>query len=237
LSSGAQPHLNFAPRPWRAPDLAGGKARLAVRPQDASSNDCPGDPAERALACAQAEAARLTEAARAEADSIRERAREQGLAEAQQAITTERECMVQQLTLSTEELQIEREGFLRQAEPEILKLSFAIAEKVIGREVSEHPDIVLDLIRKSMKRLKDKAELRIRVNPEDLQLVREARAELLASVDGVEKIEVSDDRRVGRGGCIIESPNGTLDARIATQLGELERSTAKVGSHGPDGGE
>jgi flagellar assembly protein FliH len=190
-----------------------------------------------ALAQASSQADELLDAARAEAQRMRDEALEQALATAQQAFAAERERAAGQLAASLDEVRAERETFLLQAQPEILKLSLTIAEKVIGREVSESPDIVLDLIRKSMKRLKDKAQLRIRVNPEDLQLVKEARPDLLASVDGVEKIEVSDDRRVGRGGCVIESPNGTLDARIATQLREIEGSIAKAAARESDGAE
>ncbi len=230
MNSRPRPYLDIAPRPWCAPDLAGASGETH-HPGAAE------DPAAYVLAQARSQADGLLDAARAEIQLVRDEAHRQGMAAAQQALAAERERAAAQLTTSLEELRAERETFLRQAQPEILKLSLAVAEKVIGREVSESPDIVLDLIRKSMKRLKDKAQLHIRVNPEDLELVREARADLLASVDGVEKIEVSDDRRVGRGGCVIESPNGTLDARIATQLRELERSITKAASRESDGTE
>jgi hypothetical protein len=42
-------------------------------------------------------------------------------------------------------------------------------------------------------------------------------------VDGVRKLELVDDRRVGRGARIVESENGVMDARIKTQLDEVTR--------------
>lgn len=235
MNNAANRHLRTAPRPWSVPELASDDASQLAR-EVGQARAAARDPAQQAIAAAQAEAAELVEAARAQAEQVCSRAREQGVTDAQMALAQERERLAAQLEASRDELQAERKRFLREAEPEILKLSFAIAEKVIDREVSEHPDIVLDLIRKSMKRLKDKADLRIRVNPDDLQLVKDAREELLAAVDGVDKIEIADDRRVGRGGCVIESPNGTLDARISTQLCEIERSTAKVAPNEPEHG-
>lgn len=226
MSDASEPFLDIGPRPWSAPELPGSDlGGLTRAPSE--------DPVQRAIASAQAEAAALLEAARAEAEQIRHRAREQGLAEAAAALVRDRERFAAEQNAAIVEINAERERFYRDAEPELLKLSFAVAEKIIGREVAERPELVLELIRRSLKRIKDKSALRIRVNPDDLQLVKEARAELLASVDGVEKIEVSDDRRVARGGCIIESPNGTLDARVATQLRELERSMGKVAPHEP----
>jgi len=227
LSNPFEPFLDVQPRPWSAPELPSIQAAEVAA-------ELPQDPAEQALAAARAEAAALLMTARSEAEHIHRCARAEGLAEAQAGLAQERQQLAAQHEAAVAEINVERERFLREAEPELLKLSFAIAEKVIARQVSEHPDIVLDLIRKSLRRIKDKSELRIRVNPEDLQLVKEARADLLAAVDGVEKIEVGDDRRVGRGGCIVESSNGTLDARIATQLRELEHSTARVSPDEPE---
>lgn len=227
MSSGAEPYLDIGPRPWSAPELPG-------RPTADAAAARGGDAAPDPISAAEAQAAALLEEARAEAGEIRRRAREEGLAEAACEGAQERQRLAAQHESTGVEINDERERFFREAEPELLKLAFAIAEKIVGREVSERPEIVLELIRRSLKRIKDKSELRIRVNPEDLQLVREARAELLGAVDGVEKIEVADDRRVGRGGCVIESPNGILDARLGTQLRELERSMAKVSSHEPE---
>lgn len=241
MSSALRPFLSIDPRAWAAPDLLGARS---PEPAEAPSPRAAEVAVEQAAAAAHAdaliraardEAQVLIESARGEADTLRAQAREQGAAEAHTETATERERLAAELQAAYAELNAERERFMREAEPEMLKLSLAVAEKVIGREVSTHPEIVLDLIRRSLKRLKDKSELRVRVNPDDLQAVREARADLLAAVDGIEKLELADDRRVGRGGCVIESPNGAIDARISTQLHELERSIAQVTPHEPHG--
>ncbi|MCX7992541.1 MAG: FliH/SctL family protein, partial [Fimbriimonadales bacterium] len=66
--------------------------------------------------------------------------------------------------------------------------------------------------------------IRIRVNPLDLELIRQNRAALLNIVDGVEGIEIVEDRRVDQGGCVIETEQGVYEARIRTQISELERA-------------
>lgn len=227
MSSVPEAYLEVSPRPWSAPDLGSQSPPAAAAPAPTS----PDDAAEQIIAEAQAAAAALLQQARDEAERLRAHARDAGLAEAQATLEQERARLAAQLEAAQAEINAERERFLSQAEPEILKLSFAIAEKIIAQEVSQRPEIVVGIIRKSIRRIKDKTGLRLRVNPEDLQLVREARADLIASVDGVEHMEVTDDRRVGRGGCVVESASGTLDARIATQLRELERTIAQAASH------
>lgn len=85
------------------------------------------------------------------------------------------------------------------------------------------PEIVVEMVRSAIKRLRDRESLRVSVNPRDVERVKEAREDLISTVDGVRKMEIVEDRRVDAGGCMIESPNGTLDARIKTQIGEISR--------------
>ena len=41
-------------------------------------------------------------------------------------------------------------------------------------------------------------------------------------VEGVKSIKILEDSTVDRGGCIIETDFGSLDARISSQLHEIE---------------
>ena len=42
--------------------------------------------------------------------------------------------------------------------------------------------------------------------------------ELKGSLGGIEHCEVQSERRVGRGGCIVRTPVGDVDARVETKL-------------------
>ncbi|HOP79879.1 MAG TPA: FliH/SctL family protein, partial [Armatimonadota bacterium] len=52
------------------------------------------------------------------------------------------------------------------------------------------------------------------------------------SCDGIRAVEVIEDRRVDKGGCLIESGNGYLDARIDTQRKEVERALTEAVKYG-----
>ena len=57
------------------------------------------------------------------------------------------------------------------------------------------------------------------VHPDDLELV--ARVDRRASrptLGGIEHCEVQAERRVGRGGAIVRTPEGEIDARLETKL-------------------
>jgi flagellar assembly protein FliH len=172
-----------------------------------------------------------TRAAELAAKQIFEDARARGLEEGRRGIESERLAFVARVQEVESEINAERGAFFSRVEPEIVRLAVNIAEKVVGREVADHPDIVLETIKRSLKRMQEKESLRIRVNPDSLELVREHRDDLIASVDGVQKLEIADDRRVDPGGCIIESRNGNVDARVGTQIREIERAVTGALEH------
>ena len=82
--------------------------------------------------------------------------------------------------------------------------------------------IAIEIICNALRRVADNGALRVRVNPDDLEMVRSNRADLLHIVEGVSRTsKFVEDRRVGAGGCIVETESGSIDARIETQLASL----------------
>ena len=76
----------------------------------------------------------------------------------------------------------------------------------------------------ALRRITEKDHVRIRVSVADAPHIREMRDDLLTLVDGIKNLEILDDRRVGDGGVVIETGAGTIDAKIETQLAEVERT-------------
>ena len=108
-------------------------------------------------------------------------------------------------------------------EPEIIGLVFEIARKVIKMEVEINRDAAIEVVKNALRRVADTTSLRIRVHADDLQTVRANREELYTLVDNIRQVEIVEDRRVGPGGCIVETDAGTIDARIETQLAEVRK--------------
>jgi flagellar assembly protein FliH len=190
------------------------------------------------------------EAARAEAEAIRlkaiqdaERIREQarregyqrgyddgyhdGAREAQQRADAELQQTLETLRAHLQQViqgvHAQHEAYLQHAEAQMLDLALEVARKVVREELKQQPAHVLAIVRDALRRVQGFGRLRIRVNPLDVDLLRQNRPSLLQVVDGVEGIEIVEDRRVDQGGCVIETEQGVYDARIRTQLGEIER--------------
>ncbi len=110
------------------------------------------------------------------------------------------------------------------AEGAAVELALRIAEKVLGAAVEARPELVLDVTRGALRRITEPLPATVLVNPEDVELVRGALAELNAEHGG--ELQVRAERRVERGGCVVTTAAGEVDARIAAQL---ERAATVLG--------
>ena len=117
-------------------------------------------------------------------------------------------------------IEAERQRAWLEMEPQVVSLVFDLAKHVIKQEVEVSRDISLAVVRNALRRVADAGTLRIRVSPDDLQTVRGSREELLTLVDNIRHVEIIEDRRVGAGGCIVETEGGNIDARLEAQIAE-----------------
>jgi flagellar biosynthesis/type III secretory pathway protein FliH len=72
----------------------------------------------------------------------------------------------------------------------------------------------------------------IEVNPDDLELVSENAEGLAAKLGGVQRLDVVAERRIERGGCIVVTEEGEIDARIGAQLDRVAELLAEAGRRG-----
>ena len=110
-----------------------------------------------------------------------------------------------------------------QTERQVVQLALAIARRVILREVTLDPDLVGAITHVALERLGDASPATIRLNPEDYAAVSAHRGEHWAGTN----VSVVPDPALPRGGCLVESAFGVVDASVDAQLGELE--TALLG--------
>lgn len=111
---------------------------------------------------------------------------------------------------------------------QVMEICLLIAKKILNHETTVDQESVLHVIKKALSHLADRQEFTIRVSPKDLSVVTEKR-ELWSSIsDQLDTITIKEDERIEQGGCIIESANGVIDARMATQMHEMAESIESV---------
>lgn len=122
----------------------------------------------------------------------------------------------------------ERELLIRSIEPEMAKLSVRIAEKIMRYQIDIDQGAVVNMINSALDTLKQREEIVIKVNQEDYYYAKEKKSVFASMVEGLKKLDVVVDSGVDRGGCIIETDLGNIDARISTQIHTLELVFDKV---------
>lgn len=124
-----------------------------------------------------------------------------------------------------------RESIIQEAEPFLVELSCAIAEKIIGHQLENTPELALKLIRKSLSRRREQGVITLCVSPGQLAFVQAAREELALVIDSQAELRILPDAQVKDHGCVIRSSFGSIDARIDTQLEEIKRELTQLALH------
>ncbi len=122
-----------------------------------------------------------------------------------------------------EKLQTEQEAFLAEVEQAAVRLAYAIARKIIRRELTAEPDLVLQTVREAVQKLAAASRITIRCHPDDLGLLQADKV-LQKWLEAREaQVKFRADDQIERGGCVVESDAGTVDAQLKSQLSAIER--------------
>lgn len=168
------------------------------------------------------EAERIVSQAKTEAGDIREKARAEGYEAGRkagyQAGLDEAKPVIDSFQALAGELARVRAEYYQNAEREMIDLVVAVARTVIGLEAERAPELVRKVILKAVEQLRSREQLIIRVNTDDLVEAQKAVPQLTRMVEDIERVSFRGDPSVTRGGCMVETNIGMIDARIETQL-------------------
>lgn len=115
-----------------------------------------------------------------------------------------------------------KEKLMHEAEEDLLKLSVAIARKVMLRELATDPRVLAGLVRGALETASAADEIAVRLNPDQYPLVAECR-ELQELAQGERSIAFKPDPAIPPAGCLVETVRGTLDAGVDAQLDDILR--------------
>ena len=123
-------------------------------------------------------------------------------------------------------IEAERDRVVETVETATTELGIRIAEQILGGRIEARPEVVVEIVRGALRRLVDRERVTVLVNPDDLDAMRAAAPELVAELGGVEHCEVQAERRVGRGGAIVRTAEGEIDATIQCKLDRVRELLA-----------
>jgi len=105
-----------------------------------------------------------------------------------------------------------------------LVLARKMAEKIVGRAVQLDASVMSDIATQALANCRPRSgPIVLRVHPHDRAAVESARSRWPQDIFAL-GVQLETDPTVGRCGCVIDTPVGRLDGRLATQLDALERA-------------
>ena len=126
------------------------------------------------------------------------------------------------LEQATAQIQNLRTEIYDTIEHEVVQLALAIARKVVCREVKTNKDIVVCVAREALSRVEVPGQIKIKLNPADLQFIQETKDQIASLLEHVDNVSFEAEESISSGGCVIETNLGELDARIENQLQVVE---------------
>jgi flagellar assembly protein FliH len=130
------------------------------------------------------------------------------------------DAMLRRLGETLDEMASLRRTLLQQSERQVVQLALALARRIVRREVAVDEELTVALARVALDRLGESGPATIRLHPDDFARAASRGADTWKRAH----ISVVADPSVSRGGCMVESPFGFVDAGIDAQFQELARA-------------
>jgi len=210
--------------------------------------------AQRILDEASAEAQRLIDdaAPRGEAEGRRRgeaEGREAGSRAGREAALTEQRQRLDELaaawTAALDTVESGRNDLLLAAREDVVELALALGRRITHRVIEADPSVVRDQVAAVLELIAAPTRLTLTVHPDDRALVAQVMPDLHQRLAAASHVEIRTDEGVTRGGCIVTTGVGKIDATIERQVAriaegllgrplELPRAEAPPSSEAPE---
>ncbi len=192
------------------------------------------DEAREVLSRAEDEAGVVRQQAAREAEKLLKNTKEQayrdGLRQANEAIEADRQMAMEQSRRIMEEAERNKYEIMRSVETDMVRLIIAISKKVIVHELNTRPELIVGIVRDAVANLDNPENMRIYVNPQELEILVDTLATERLLIDGNRDLAVviKADGGISAGGCVIESDGASVDATAETRISKVEQALIEI---------
>ena len=182
------------------------------------------------LATVRRQAAQIIAQAKQQAAQIGQAAMEQGqlaaTAQAEEVLQVQLDqklaSLLPALHQAIESIRHSKQAWLKQWEQKTVQLAAAIARRVIRRELSESPEITLDLVREALQLALGSGQIRLHLHPKDYESLGQGIEQITASIGNLAPADIVPDPGISLGTCRVVTEFGVVDQTIDAQLERIE---------------
>jgi flagellar assembly protein FliH len=173
---------------------------------------------------AKQEADRIIQEAKEEAERLKVQAEQQGYQDALQQVQKEANQIRLQAQQVLQQAEQVREETFATMEQEIISLAVEIAEKLLSTQLQLNPDIVVEVAKEALHLVKDREQVTIYVNPEDIGAYIGRKPELVQMLSDRARLSIIADAKVEPGGCLVQTEQGIVDATAVVRWQEIMKA-------------
>lgn len=177
---------------------------------------------------AKVRAEEIVAAARQEAERLKLEGYEAGYMagqrEAADEVANRAEGLFRRLQQAMETVEKARHGVVERSRGDIVKLALAIAEKIVRERIENDDEIAARLLDELLPRWEGVGGVTVRCHPDEAEEAQEYLEESGLGRRWGSELRIVADEGVSRGGVVLESSLGQLDASLETRLARIGRA-------------
>lgn len=109
----------------------------------------------------------------------------------------------------------------------ILPIALKAARKIVAKELEIFPETIVDIVIRALQPISQSLHVTLYVNKEDKEILEKNKPKLLKQMARVETLSIVEKSDISRGGCLIETKEGLINATAENQWKALERAFAQ----------
>lgn len=119
------------------------------------------------------------------------------------------------------------EELLARYEPLLIELVLNISKALVRHELNTTPELVRSCLERGLDMAVNSMPIRVHLHPEDLELIQQANTPSNKKTAG-HLLEFVADSGIERGGCLLETDMGVIDATLTTQWRTVSQAMLNI---------
>ena len=108
-----------------------------------------------------------------------------------------------------------------QNEAHLVRLVHELAKKLFFDAIDDRQDRILPVLKQAIDLAQSEESILVRISPEDFKFIEEFRQKVSKEFDFLKRMKFEATPDIARGGCMLETNYGMIDATIEERVGKL----------------
>lgn len=147
-----------------------------------------------------------------------------GRAEGLKKIMEKGKALMEEMERINQEHKNSLEGLMENLESRIREVVMESIKRILHREIEQDKELIIRNIQKAAEKVIGRDAAKLLIHKDNLQEVLTRKSELLMDMEAITDLDIIPGKEIDPVGCIIETPQGIVDARLGSQmevLGEI----------------